>query len=176
MPETSNKKYWIAGILIIIAALCVIFIGMPSAKNLKKQTQDARYNQNNLKYGAQYINDINTAYNQYLSYKSLGDILIQANPSRADAASALAQLNAIAANTGLTVTALTPVNTDNGAQVIDANVSGSYEQLKAFLQGVETNVMPFKVKSIAVAAYQNQDGQIQTAGNYEIQLTVASTK
>lgn len=175
--ETENKKnitpIIYTTILIVATVLVIMFLAIPSFKKLKTNSYNFAAANSNYTDGAKYITDIETAYAKLEANQNAVDLLNTASPTSPDIAGALVQIDGLTSESGLNLNALTPSWGENGEIKISAIVSGSYDGLEKFLQGLENNLRPFQISTISVTAYEGSDGQILTAGNYAIEITYA---
>jgi len=181
MDQFSKNKKSVSGviitsILVVAAFLAVVFILIPALKKLKNNSERGAIANANIQNGTQYIKDVQAAYGRLQSNKEMVSLLNVAAPTDSDIAEALVQVDNIASSSGLALNALSPSLGENGEAKINVMVSGNYQDLEKFLQGIEKNIRPFIISSVSVTSYEGGEGQALTAGNYAIELTYVGAK
>jgi hypothetical protein len=184
MKQESKRLYslMIAGLILVAALLTYFELIVPAYGNLetvKGQEQSETTLYSNEK---QIVSTAQSLLAAYQADASSSQSIALALPVGPDVAGALAQTYGIAANTGMTINgtavviqavqATVPTAASVGSQIGNAaatgsivkptgtvslqlNATGSYEALKAFLQGMETNIRLFDVSAISIQPVAN---------------------
>ncbi|MBP6930088.1 hypothetical protein KBB60_00550 [Patescibacteria group bacterium] len=160
--------------LLLVALLLVIFLAIPSSYKLKANLTRVAKARANATQAAQYIADIDGAYQKIAANTKAASLLALAAPKDADVANAVVMIDAIVTNSGLSLNALSPRQTSSGKTVITVTASGSYENLKKMITSLENNVRPMSADGISLVALEG-GGEVLTAGNFSIDVTVGET-
>ena len=168
ISPNKSKGIVTAIVLTIIAGIVLFALGIPSLRSLRNQAQAADQAKSDYSSGKIYIDAVAATYSS-LTAGGLDKTLSVAAPADIDIPSALVQLDAMVAQSGLSLNSLTP-STEGGQDNINLIASGEFGQLQSFLKLVESNLRPFDIESVAVNSYE-ADGKILTAGTFEVILS-----
>lgn len=157
--------------LLFVALLLVVFLAIPSVHKLKINLARVAKARANATQAAQYITDIDGAYQKVAANPEAASLLALAAPKDADVANAVVMIDAIVASSGLSLNALSPRQTSGGKTVVTVTASGSYENLKKMIAGFENNIRPMSADGISLVALES-GGEVLTAGNFSIDVTV----
>ncbi len=136
------------------------------------------------------IEQIKSLISSYKSESSLRNVVSAALPISPEISSALAQVSGLAANNGVTLSALnaslqplqnsginsvSPSSTSSvikpiGSIILDVKASGSYENLKSFIKGLESDVRVLDIKELKVTSLQGKNN----GDFYNYDLTIIS--
>ena len=98
--EPTNTKVktstWVVLGLVFVAILAFVFIAVPNLSKLKENSETAAVYNNNITEGANYINDVQTAYKKLQANQEAVALLDAAMPTTPDIAGALVQIDGIA--------------------------------------------------------------------------------
>jgi len=162
----SSKRLWsilLAFLFVVAAFICFFDLVQPEYQNVEslrsQQLGEAAY----LASQTTLVKQAQTVLNTYQNAQGTTNIDL-AMPSGADVAGALAQIQGIATNNGITIgsiavtapeiqvktgTASTTLMKPLGSFTFSISATGSYESFKNFLSEIETNIRIFDIKSIS---------------------------
>ncbi len=192
--KQSTKRFIsiIVSLLFLTAAVVVYFTFIQSeyqATMLVKAERDKR--QDFVDNQTKNIKTIDSLINSYNSGASAQRIVSAAIPVGADNASLIAQVNAVAAANGLQVqsfsvgnapvasasassskasaSAAESVRRPLGTITFQVRLAGTYNGIKAFLQGIENNIRVMDVKNISFAPLNKEN-----ADAYSVDATISA--
>ncbi len=166
----------IFSVLFLVAAAIAFFeFVQPEYTNFATLLGQQQGEQAALKTTQQLVTQVQAALSAYQSQASGAQSVNLAMPIGADSSEALAQIYGLAANTGISVqsvgvsfnapqaqatvqtaagsgstVSLASLTKSKGSISFDISAVGSYESMKTFLQGLESNVRLFDVTSLSV--------------------------
>lgn len=173
MKQSSKRLFSVFLAFVFIVAAIVLFFDLVqpeynTAKSLQaKQLGEQSY----LASQTSLVKQVQTTLNGYQNNAQNAANVTLAMPSGEDVAGALAQIQGIAANTGVTVSSIsasppqiqitrtpsggtlsssTALMKPLGSFTFNISASGSYESFKNFLQAVETNIRIFNVQAVTL--------------------------
>ena len=172
MNQSSKRLFSVLLAFLFLMAAIVVFFDLVQpeydvAKNLQAQQIGE---QNYLTSQTATVKQVQTVMNAYRNDSQNSANVDLAMPSGEDVAGALAQIQGIAENTGITVTSIsatppqvkvaqtpaaaaatsTQLMKPLGSFTFTLAASGSYEQFKSFLQDLETNIRIFDVQAVTL--------------------------
>lgn len=173
MKQSSKRLASISlSFLFLLAAVVVFFdLVQPEYANEKSLQSQVIGEQSYLTDQTALVKQVQTTLNEYQNNVSSSADVALAMPSGEDVAGALAQIQGIAANTGITITNISatqpqvqiPAAPSGGAAAsstallkpignfsFNISASGSYEGFKNFIQQIETNIRIFNVQTVSL--------------------------
>jgi Tfp pilus assembly protein PilO len=200
MKQSSKRLISVFLAMVFIVAAFVLFFDLvqPTYSDMKALRSKQLGEENYLENQAALVKQVQTILNTYQNEAQGAQNVGLAMPSGEDIAGALAEIQGIAANNGITIAsiAVSPpaiqVRAAVGGAIASSSVqlmrplgsftfklaaSGSYESFKNFLSEIETNIRIFDVKTVsfqpaAAASTGAKAAPSQDAFNYTI--TVAT--
>lgn len=177
MKQSSKRFTSMILALVLLAASLLIFFDLiqPTYNDLETKKGTEAGNAQLLQSEQTVVNQAKSLLSQYQSENQGQGNLALAMPSGPDLSGAIAQLYGIAQNNDITITSInvsapgvqveTP-NQNDGSTALTASdivkpvgtisfqisASGTYESLKSFLVGLETNIRIFDVKALSLAS------------------------
>jgi Tfp pilus assembly protein PilO len=164
--KQSSKRLWsilLALLFIVAAFICFFDLVQPEYQNVEALRSQQLGETSYLASQTALVKQAQTVLNTYQNAQDTTDINL-AMPSGEDVAGALAQIEGIATNNGITIgsiavtapeiqvktgTASTTLMKPLGSFTFNLSASGSYESFKNFLSEIETNIRIFDVKSVS---------------------------
>ena len=147
--KTKSQLPALIGVLGLLASiLLVIFFIVPKTSEIKTLANEVAAKEQELELGKQKVAAIREAVKLIASAKKEVDALDVSIPKSPSADEALAQMQDIASQSEIKVVEATIGGASDGYQEITITMSGSYGNMVSFLDKMQNNLRPTKVKTI----------------------------
>lgn len=147
--KTKSQLPALIGVLGLLASiLLVIFFIVPKTSEIKTLANEVAAKEQELELGKQKVAAIREAVKLITSAKKEVDTLNVSIPKSPSADEALAQMQDIASQSEIKVVEATVGGASDGYQEITITMSGSYSNMVSFLDKMQNNLRPTKVKTI----------------------------
>ncbi|MBI5147864.1 MAG: type 4a pilus biogenesis protein PilO [Parcubacteria group bacterium] len=185
MKASSKRIFSIlgSGVLFITALVIYALFIRPEYDNVQRLRSEVASRSQAVEQQKDVIKQIQRLLQEYQSVARLQETLSLALPQESDVAEALNQLNGAAQIGGLAIQSAAvqslairpssaPIKSAKGIGTLRFNtkISGDYEQIKRFLQMLETNVRLMDVKSLKIES--GVDPTQKSAQKYLYNITV----
>lgn len=159
-PSTKRILSIGAAFFLLIGAL-VIYQNLiqPIGKVINEKRAEVDSKENLFRKQSKAVHQVQDLINRFKNMANLEEVVSLALPNRSEITQALSQLEAVARVSNVVLSALEVKNPivqrsrailikDLGVITVVVNVGGSYENLKAFLRALETNVRVANIQEI----------------------------